>query len=376
MAIATKTCHCGGKCRSCKDNAKFVVTEQTTDNTLTLNKGVWRTINGAHVFIEGGKVTKGPRDLVGRTEQQVKGTSKKDREAKRSKYLSKSWRKRNAQAAGRLIGAEKAATKDFINKSGRVMGSADTVTRQEVADRVDQNLKEWNLKGKVSESKREKMIDKIYKKVKSSKSMARNEHFYVYLDKLITNHLKQEGYAMPATFQVTNSKGVWRTIRGSRVFIEDGKITKGPKSLKGKTASEDKGTKRTGVGKRGVDQALDEDTRLFQKSAKGNKSKSKKGKGSSKTPTTVRREAFKKPSFREQLKEAVKAAIDVGDDVMAVLDDLLTNEGELAGNHRPGGHDHDQSRHGRKQTSSKQTADSSKPLSDTEFQAAEEVKSF
>lgn len=37
---------------------------------------------------------------------------------------------------------------------------------------------------------------------------------------------------------VNNEGGVWRTIRGSKVFIEDGKITKGPKGLIGKNPKE------------------------------------------------------------------------------------------------------------------------------------------
>jgi len=37
---------------------------------------------------------------------------------------------------------------------------------------------------------------------------------------------------------VNNSDGVWRTIRGSRVLIEGGKITKGPKALKGKSEAD------------------------------------------------------------------------------------------------------------------------------------------
>lgn len=53
------------------------------------------------------------------------------------------------------------------------------------------------------------------------------------LEKSVAKLLTQYYYASPLT---TNAeKGVWRTIRGAKVFIEDGKITKGPKELVGKT---------------------------------------------------------------------------------------------------------------------------------------------
>lgn len=51
---------------------------------------------------------------------------------------------------------------------------------------------------------------------------------------------------------VTTNEGVWRTIRGAKVFIEDGVITKGPKSLRGKSegaATKGKGPQAPGKGR-------------------------------------------------------------------------------------------------------------------------------
>lgn len=52
----------------------------------------------------------------------------------------------------------------------------------------------------------------------------------------ITNPTELEYQIMSdlnVTKLINNSKGVWRTIRGSRVFIEDGVVTKGPPRLRG-----------------------------------------------------------------------------------------------------------------------------------------------
>lgn len=61
--------------------------------------GVWRTINGSPVFIQGGKITKGPARLVGSTAKDVEGSKKsaEDRKAElKKKYGDKVSSKSNS----------------------------------------------------------------------------------------------------------------------------------------------------------------------------------------------------------------------------------------------------------------------------------------
>ena len=59
-STSTKT-----KTTSNKSTSKSKSTKTSTKGTAT--NGGWKTINGTHVFIENGKITKGPKNLVGKT---------------------------------------------------------------------------------------------------------------------------------------------------------------------------------------------------------------------------------------------------------------------------------------------------------------------
>ena len=69
-------------------------TKSTTKSSRTSTNGEWKTINGTHVFIENGKITKGPKNLLGESKvvgERMLNHKKRmaEEEAESAKKLSK-----------------------------------------------------------------------------------------------------------------------------------------------------------------------------------------------------------------------------------------------------------------------------------------------
>ncbi len=178
--------------------------------------GVWRTIRGSRVFIEDGKITKGPKDLIGKSNEEGKSVPKRTRGKERVEF------------GNRLLTISRNPTKASITAALKrgdkfAKSSSEEVGLRAVLDKTSGDVFMWDPE--------QAYHSQVVSALKLQDPINLKWGIGTTSDTVILD-IDKERTKLGVNNQA-DEPGVWRTIRGARVFIEGGVITKGPEALIG-----------------------------------------------------------------------------------------------------------------------------------------------